>query len=444
MQAKEALVRAHAFPKPPDFPGREVRPAQGLAHTWITQTRIQHALFCQSPTKAPGPDKFNFRAIRLLWNWEPERITAIVQNAVQLHYHPVNWKRARGILLEKGNKRDKSLVKSYRVISLLNCMGKLVEKVIAEELSRFYEINLKLHKGQMGARKSRCAIDAAAIMVNNVHKIWGEKKITASLLMDVKGAFNYVSRVKLARQMRQLRIDNDLIGWTQSFLTDRRVEIVIDGHINPEKVVETGIPQGSPVSPILFLIYISGVFEAVKEKVPEIISLSFMDDLGFLASGNSIQEVASSLEKTGETVLRWGLSNAVTYDIAKTEVILFLQTRSKRFKDEISAIRLTFGEQEVRFNNKATRWLGIWLDSALTFSTHIRERVKQAQAAEARIRSLTRTYGFLPELVRKIQIAAVQAIALFGAEIWWHRQKIYQEHIQKLFNRQGRAITGMY
>lgn len=126
VQAKAALVRAHAFSKPPDFSGREVRPAQGLAYTSITQTIVENALFCQSPTKAPGPDKFTFRAIRLLWSWEPERITALVKNAVRLHYHPANWKRARGILLEKGNKRDKSLVKSYRVISLLNFTGKLV------------------------------------------------------------------------------------------------------------------------------------------------------------------------------------------------------------------------------------------------------------------------------------------------------------------------------
>ncbi len=83
------------------------------------------------------------------------------------------------------------------------------------------------------------------------------------------------------------------------------------------------------------------------------------------------------MEKTGETVLRWGFSNAVTYDIAKTEVILFSQTRSKRVKDEISAIRLMLEEQEVTFNDKATRWLGIWLDIRLTFSTHIKERVKR-------------------------------------------------------------------
>ena len=139
MHAKEALVRAHAFPKPPIFPGREIRPAQGLAHTWITLEVVEKALFCQSTTKAPGPDKFNFKAIRLLWSWEPDQIVAIVKNTIRLHYHPTGWKRARRILLEKGNKRDKSLIKSYRVISLLNCMGKLVEKVVAEQLSQFFE-----------------------------------------------------------------------------------------------------------------------------------------------------------------------------------------------------------------------------------------------------------------------------------------------------------------
>ena len=68
MHAKEALVRAHAFPKPPIFPGREVKPARGLMYTQITSKLVEKALLCQSINKAPGPDKLNFRAIRLLWS----------------------------------------------------------------------------------------------------------------------------------------------------------------------------------------------------------------------------------------------------------------------------------------------------------------------------------------------------------------------------------------
>ena len=72
-------------------------------------------------------------------------MTQIVQQVIRLGYHPQEWKRACGILLEKRRKRDLTLVKSYRVISLLNCMGKLVEKVVAEQLSQFSENFLKLH-----------------------------------------------------------------------------------------------------------------------------------------------------------------------------------------------------------------------------------------------------------------------------------------------------------
>lgn len=130
--------------------------------------------------------------------------------------------------------------------------------------------------------------------------------------MDVKGAFDHVSKEQLLIQMIELGIDGDLITWTGSLLTDRKVQLVIDGHENKEREIETGIPQGSPVSPILFLIYISGVFDKVSETSPLVTSLSFVDDLGFIASGSSVKEVVKLLENVAKAVLEWGGLNAVT------------------------------------------------------------------------------------------------------------------------------------
>ena len=94
----------------------------------------------------------------------------MIQQAVRLGYHLKSWKRARGILLEKAGKCDFRLVRSYRVISLLNCMGKVLEKVIAEQLSQFCKAYSKLHPGQMGAQKKRLAIDALAMLVHTVQE----------------------------------------------------------------------------------------------------------------------------------------------------------------------------------------------------------------------------------------------------------------------------------
>ncbi len=159
---KETLVRKTAFPPPPKSSLKEPRIPAGTVHLSINRDHVYNALMAQSTKKAPGPDKINFGIL------EGERMTEMIKQAIQLGYYPKEWKRARSILLEKGGKRDLALVKSYRVISLLNCMSKVLEKFIVEQLSQLSENLLKLHPKQMGARRERCASDAVASLVYEV------------------------------------------------------------------------------------------------------------------------------------------------------------------------------------------------------------------------------------------------------------------------------------
>lgn len=177
----------------------------------VTKEIIYKALITQSTSKAPRPDKIDFWILPMIWERDSKRLLAIVQQSVRLGYQPKRWKRARGILLEKVGKRDWSLVKSYRVISLLNCLGKVVEKVVAGLLSEYCEKFSRLHPGQMGARKQRCAIDAVASLVHKVQESWAEKKLAVALFMDIKGAFDHVSKTSLVERMIKLGIDGDLI-----------------------------------------------------------------------------------------------------------------------------------------------------------------------------------------------------------------------------------------
>ena len=232
MKAKEALVRRSAFPKPPPNLFKPPVILRGVAHTKMTEEIVAQALTIQAATKAPGPDKINFHILQMIWSWEKAQITSMLYHAIRLGYHPTEWKRARGILLEKGGKRDLGLVRSYRVISLLSWIGKVVEKVVAKELSHYCEDYSKLHPGQMGGRRERSAIDAVATLVHAVQEKWEEKKLAAALFMDVKGAFDHVSKGQLLTRIIELGIDGDLVNWTGSFLIDRKVQLVIDGHDN--------------------------------------------------------------------------------------------------------------------------------------------------------------------------------------------------------------------
>ena len=110
---------------------------------------------------------------------------------------------------------------------------------------------------------------------------------------------------------------------------------MIDGHDNKERDIETEIPQGSPLSPILFLIYISGVFNKLSETSPSVTSLSFVDDLGFIASGSSVKGIVKVLEKVAKEVIKWEKQNAVTYDTSKTEAVLFSKSHWQRLSKQL-------------------------------------------------------------------------------------------------------------
>lgn len=102
-------------------------------------------------------------------------------------------------------------------------MGKILKKLVAEELFLFCKAYSKLYLGQIGARKERLAIEVVVMLVHTVQEKWSEKKLVGALFMDVKGAFDYVSRSQLLKQMIDLGIDGDLVVWTKSFLTNRKI-----------------------------------------------------------------------------------------------------------------------------------------------------------------------------------------------------------------------------
>jgi retron-type reverse transcriptase len=103
--------------------------------------------------------------------------------------------------------------------------------------------------------------------------------VGVALMMDVKGAFPMVNRACLLHKMRVAHSDENLVEWVDSFMSDRLVEITIAGDTGEAIATNTGLPQGSPVSPILFLIYIADLAALVETQVPNTIGLSFVNDV---------------------------------------------------------------------------------------------------------------------------------------------------------------------
>jgi len=261
---KEELLRCKSFPPNDDVQYYQLPPA-GSAHTRVTEQAVERSLFSQAVKKAPGPDKLSFGAIQLLTQWDKERIVRLTKAAIRTGRQPAVWKQASGVVICKPGNDDYTQLKAYRTISLLSCMGKVGKQGVAELLSEQAERTGPLSDGQFGSRKGRSAIYTAAIMVDRTHTGWRNGHITGVLLMDIKAAFPSVAKGRLVNLMKVRQMEGDHRQWTEICLSERPVEMIIQGNAMERHHVEAGVPQGSPVSPILFAIYTSALIKWVEE-----------------------------------------------------------------------------------------------------------------------------------------------------------------------------------
>jgi hypothetical protein len=182
----------------------------------------------------------------------------------------------------------------YHTISFLSCLEKVVENVVAEMSSEHAEKNGQLNDAQFGSSKRQSVIDAAAIMINRAHNAWLHGNIVRVLLIYIKAAFPSMANRRLVNAMKDKCMYGDLIRYTHNCLSERTVEMVLEGNAMERQPEETGVPLGSPASPILFAIYTAELIAQGERLVA--ICLSYVDDICWIATGPVVNEVVRKFE----------------------------------------------------------------------------------------------------------------------------------------------------
>ncbi|KAI0991298.1 hypothetical protein K3495_g16889, partial [Podosphaera aphanis] len=160
--------------------------------------------------------------------------------------------------------------------------------------------------------------------------------------------------------MRDQGWPDNILRWTSSFLTNRRVRVRYRGGVTTERELVCGVPQGSPISPLLFLLYMA---EPMRSGNAEL-RFSYADDVGILGFGPTVAESAAAAQREVDLLLAWARNNAVTFDTAKSEVVQFTKHRHEA-PTNISINGTTIESAE------HIRWLGVYLDTRLTFKHHV-------------------------------------------------------------------------
>jgi ribonuclease HI len=437
-QDKCDILRESLFPSPPQAPEPNWESYEPSTWNWsiLTTSELENACSAKIKGKTPGPDSIGQDIILQAYRAIPEVFYQLYSRLINLGHHPKCWKQATGAILRKEKKPDYTAPKAYRVISLLNCLGKVSERILAQRLGYLAETTPLLHYSQIGGRLKKSAIDAALLLTNEVESNRRVNRRTSTLFLDVKGAFDHVAKNQLLAILQKLRLPTSLIAWVSSFLADRVLRLSFDSQLEQFSKIETGIPQGSPISPILFLIYIRDLFPSLASSIRV---LSYIDDIALTTSSTSLKKNVRILEREVAKLQELAIENAIEFDLAKTELIHF--TRIKEAKT--ATLRLPDGE--VIQPKELVRWLGIWFDPNLTFKYHVAIRTSQARSAFERMARLANSErGLSPFAMRQLYVACITSVADYGSPIWWRGQALFKKPLQALQNLGLRKILGVF
>lgn len=398
---EKASTQVYPFEEGPQRAGIEVAAE-------VTERDAANALL-QAASTTPGDDGVTTAVIKAGWGALAQPITALYKASIQLRYYPKAFKAARVVIIPKPGKRDLTDPGSYRPISLLSCLGKGLERILAKRMA-FHAIRDRvLVRTQAGALPKRSAVDLVASLIADVEEALNKGRSAVLLMLDIKGAFDTVSPSKLASRLRLQGWPGWIRAWVKSFLTDREVSVRYEGGSTAPATPHGGIPQGSPISPILFLLYI----EPLVKTPGAAKRYGYADDIASLYIGQTPQEASDKLLVDYPKMLEMGEQEGSPFSPAKTEVQFFTRTR----KPLPTLVLPDLGPVQQK---ESTKWLGVHLDKKLTFKNHVQAWTAKAARIGSALRSLSNTTtGAPPGPMRQAIKACVVSIATHGQEAWY-------------------------
>jgi ribonuclease HI len=429
----DAFFPVPPMPETPDHQEPQRPPQSIKVPNQITMQEATKAIFASNPKKAAGVDGLSFKVWQELWPAIQTKVLALYQASYELAYTPKAWRVARIITLQKPGKKDYTIPKAFRPISLLPTISKGLEAVIAARLSYLAEEHSLLPKNHFGARPKRSAEQALNVLVERIYEAWRRKRTLSLVSFDVQGAFNGVHSSVLSRRLRQRRVPRQIAAWVEDFCQNRQGSVVVGRYESPVQDIHfAGIPQGSPMSPILYVFYNADLVDMEIDKKGG--AIGFVDDFNAWVTGPSAEENTTAIQqKILPRVEAWAKESGAIFEADKTGFIHFTAPRQSRQTSVLTeAAPLNF-QGQVICPKESLKILGVTLDTKLRMDMHISKVVVRAMTKCIALQSVK---GLRPRQMRQLYKACVVPTMDYAASVWFGPGKMGTEGI---LNRLGQV-----
>jgi hypothetical protein len=428
-------------------PQQHIPQEQCLLIKKITPRQVKDILTTMDAKKQPGIDDIKVSSIRNAIEKMAQPITHLINSSLQTRKVPNKMKIA--IVKPIYKKGDHCSYSNYRPISILPVLEKCMERYIAIHLSKYLaEYNI-INKSQFGFQKGKGTTDLLILFANHVNSNLNHNNHALALFLDFSKAFDTLQHYKLIEALQQIGIGGNLLGWFMSYLEDRKFIVKIKDTVSMQQHCYTGSPQGSILSPILYLIYVNSMFSVInKTKM-----YMYADDTVMISVHHELAIAEKNLQEDFNQVSRWTHDNNLVLNAAKSKVMHISSPFNREFNTPINLIchsqaclHNNIDRPQIECNNIECNdstienvhtyvYLGLTVDRIFSWRPHIDMLANRLRISLYHIYKLN---FIVPKgMIRNVYCAIVESIMMYGLMVWGHASK---GHLQCIINLQNKII----
>ena len=320
-----------------------------------------------NPHKATGPDNLPSRLLKEVADEIAPSLTLLFQATLTQGCIPAVWKE--GLITPVFKKGDRSIASNYRPISLTSICCKLQEHIIHGNIMAHLDKHKILSDDQHGFRKRRSCETQLIITLNDLAKGLNSKQQIDAVLLDFSKAFDRVPHKRLLLKLQFYGIRGEVLQWISAFLTGRTQRVLIEGQSSSTSLVTSGVPQGTVLGPLLFLVFINDL-PAMASSTTRL----FADDCLMYRTIQDTSD-AEALQADLDKLQQWEQDWLMDFNPSKCEVITITNKRS--------CIPFTYTiHNEILNKTSCAKYLGINITNNLSWRTHVDKVCKKANSTQ--------------------------------------------------------------
>ena len=401
---------------------------QSIDNITFDETEVYTTLCKLDPQKASGPDGVPGRLLREGALELHEPLCKIFNLSLQRGQLPMDWKRANiSPIFKKGSKHDPS---NYRPVSLTSIAVKVMERCVHKKAIGFLNDHYKLNSNQHGFRQNHSCQTQLIETIHQWAKELDARRSVHAVFLDFAKAFDSVPHQRLLIKLDHIGLRGPLLKWISNFLSGREQRVVIDGHYSTWRPATSGVPQGSILGPLLFLVYINDIGDNLKCE-----TRLFADDC-ILWQATSGKDDNDALQNDLNRLLQWSRLWQLPFNIAKCKALRF------------STKKTASHSHNYRLNNTNLQWvdtfsyLGVKLHSTLKWEGHVKKAVGKATNI---LNLLKRNMN---GCTRNSKVCAYKALVQphleYSCAAWNPYEKKNIDHLERVQKRAARWITAKW